>query len=86
MNFIDNIKNCIGKSDSPTLSGFRLISFGFNSVYLEDVKHVISYTPQEITVGLRAGALKISGGELFLKKYCAGDVVICGRIEKIEKI
>ncbi len=84
MSFIENIKNCIGESVGAELSEFRLAMFGFNSAYFEKVKAIISYTKEEIVLGLKKGSVKISGKELFVKKYCAGDVVICGEILKIE--
>ncbi len=85
MSLIDNVKNCIGRSDSPDLTGFRLISFNFNSAYFEDIKQIISYAKEEIVLGLKKGRLSVKGSELYVKKYCAGDVVICGAIKSIEK-
>ncbi len=85
MSFIDNIKNCIASSDSPALSGVRMTCFGFRSAYFEEIKSIISYAKDEIVLGLKSGGIILSGRELYVKKYCAGDVVICGEILKIEK-
>ncbi len=85
MSFIDNVKNCIGGEGSPEFSSFRLVSFGFNSAYFENVKRIISFSSVQVTLGLKRGEIKVSGEGLYIKKYCAGDVVICGKISKIEK-
>ncbi len=85
MSFIENIKKCIGYSDNPELAEFRVVSFAFRSAYFENVKAIISYDEQEITLSLKRGGIRVSGKELYVKKYCAGDVVICGEISKIEK-
>ncbi len=86
MSFIENIKNCIAYSDSPELNDFRLVSFSFRSIYFENVKSILSFSREEIVLGLKKGALKVSGRELYVKKYCAGDVVICGEIQKLERL
>ena len=86
MSFIDNIKNCINSWENPNLSEFRLVSFGFRSVYFENVASIVSYTKEQIVLGLKKGALKIEGKELCIKKYCGGDVVVCGEIKKIERV
>ncbi len=85
MSFFDNIKNCIYQDGAPELAGFRAVMFGFSSAYFENVKGILSFTKNEIVLGLKKGKIKLSGEELFVKKYCAGDVVICGQISKIEK-
>ncbi len=85
MSLIENIKNCIGFCEGEEKAGFRLTSFSFNSAYFENIKSVISYTAEQITLALKKGEVIVTGEELYIKKYCAGDVVICGKISKIEK-
>ncbi len=85
MSFIENIKNCIGESVGVDLGEFRATMFGFSSVYFEKIKSIVSYTKTEIVLGLKKGRVIISGNQLLVKKYCAGDVVVCGEISKIEK-
>ncbi len=85
MSFIDNIKKCIGLSESDAFCDFRLVSFGFNSLYFEKIKQIISYNKEEINLGLKSGGIKIIGENLYVKKYCAGDVVVCGKIKSIER-
>lgn len=86
MSFIDNIKNCIAGYDALNLSGFRLVSFDFRSAYFENVLGIINYTQEEITLGIKKGEIRVKGKDLYVKKYCVGDVVICGEIKSIEKV
>ena len=86
MGFIDNIKTCIGENfegvSEPT---FRAVLFGEHAVYFENVRSIIRYSPQEIKLAVKKGGVSVRGEGLYLKKYCSGDVVICGKIKAIEK-
>ncbi|MBQ9485448.1 MAG: YabP/YqfC family sporulation protein [Clostridia bacterium] len=82
MGFIEEIKNVFGEDALPE---FRVMLFG-NAVYAEGVKAIKSYSQEKIEVFINKGELKITGEELFVKKYCAGDLAVCGKIKSIEKI
>lgn len=86
MSLIDNIKNCFDCNEIPNEPNFRAVLFGENAVYLENVRSIASYNESEIIVGLKEGGLTILGNGLFIKKYCGGDLVICGKIKSIQKI
>ena len=80
MGFIENIKECIGIDTTTVNPVYRAVIFGDKAVYLEGVKHIASYTKQEIVLSLKHGSVKIVGEQLYVKKYCEGDIVVCGKI------
>ena len=86
MGFIDNIKECFSPDELPREPIFRAVVFGDGAVYLENVCSIASYTQEEISLILKRGGLIIKGCNLYIKKYCAGDVVICGAIRSLERV
>ncbi|MBE5737119.1 MAG: hypothetical protein E7348_01830 [Clostridiales bacterium] len=86
MSLIDNIRNCFNYNEIPNEPNFRAVLFGENAMYLENIKTIVKYDKEQIVLSLKDGGLDILGSELFIKKYCGGDLVVCGKIKKIEKI
>ena len=86
MGFIEDIKNCFSSSELPIEPVFRAVMFGDCALYLENVRSIIKYTTEEISVSLKKGGLNVNGSGLYVKKYCAGDLVVCGNIKSIERI
>ena len=86
MSFIDSIKNCFTPDEIPKDPIYRAVIFGDGAIYLENVCSIISYASEEISLALKKGGLVIKGRCLYIKKYCAGDVVICGKIMAIERV
>ena len=86
MSFIENIKECIGLDAQPLNPPFRAVLFGDTALYLEGVKQIVSFTSEEMVLGLKQGGLKIKGTNLYVKKYCGGDVVVCGKILGLERL
>lgn len=85
MSFIDNIKENFTEKELPVEPSFRVLIFGDNAAYIEKVCRIISYEPEEINLSLKKGSLKIKGKGLYVKKYCMGDVCVCGKITAIER-
>lgn len=85
MSFIDSIKECFNSEELPKEPIFRAVMFGDSAVYLENVKTVLHYDLEEIGLGIKKGKITVRGQGLYIKKYCAGDVIICGKIKSIEK-
>ena len=82
MSFFDSITESlnIGKN-----TFFRAVLFD-GALHVEGVKQILKYTAEEITIRLKKDGLTISGSDLFVKKYCAGDLVICGKIKSLTRI
>ena len=86
MGFIDSIKDCFCQNELPVECSYRAVLFGDSAGYFEKVKSIVSYEKEQVILSLKNGGLKISGKDLYIKKYCLGDVVICGKIQSVERI
>ena len=86
MGFIDNIKECFSEWELPKEPCFRAVLFGESAGYFENVSSIFSYSENEIVLSLKKGGLKILGEKLYIKKYCMGDIVICGKIRLVEMV
>ena len=84
MSFFDEVLKVFGDKElSPC---FRIMWIGEDALYIEGVKSVKSYSQEKIELNIKNGGLKVFGEKLFFKKYCAGDVAVCGKIKSIERI
>ena len=86
MSFIDNIRDSIGAPNTTLNPPFRAVMFGDGAIYLEGVKQILSFKQEEIVISVKNGGLKITGEGLFVKKYCLGDLVVCGKICCLTKL
>ena len=86
MGFIEEIKGCFSPDELPKEPVYRAVIFGDGAIYLENVCSILNYTCEEIALCLKKGGLIITGKNLFVKKYCVGDLVICGKIKSIERV
>lgn len=82
MGFIDSIKESLGDV-FPVQPVYRAVIFGESAGYFENIVGIKSFTCDEIVVFLKKGELKISGSELYINKYCQGDLVVCGKIKAV---
>lgn len=85
MSFMDEIKNCFDGAELPKEPIFRALFLGDNALYVENVRCISRYCLDEITLLLKRGQLTVRGENLYIKKYCAGDVVICGKIKLLQR-
>ena len=83
MSFLDEVLKVFGQEVSPA---FRVLWLGDGALYVEGVKSIKSYSQEKVELNLKNGGLKITGVGLFLKKYCAGDVAVCGTVKSIDKV
>lgn len=84
MSFIEEVIKVFGGEEIvPT---FKVMVLGENAAYIEGVKSIKSYSQEKIELFMKKGEMKITGEGLFIKKYCAGDLAVCGKIKSIEKI
>jgi sporulation protein YqfC len=86
MSFFDEINGCFSEQGLPLNPPFRAVLFGDLAIYVENVKTIAKYQCDEVILCLKNGGLIIRGKELCLKKYCAGDVAVCGKICTIERV
>lgn len=83
MSFFESIIESLGIEGGGY---FRAVMLSDQAVYLENVLSIKSYSDKEITVRLKRGGLTVTGEKMFIKKYCCGDLAICGKIEGITLI
>lgn len=86
MGFIEEIKKCFSCAEMPKEPIYRAVLFGDSAGYFENVCAVKSYQQDHVCLSLKKGELTIKGERLYIKKYCGGDVVICGKIQSIERV
>ena len=83
MGFIDEVVSVFGGENAAP--AFRAMLFGDSAAYLEGVKAIKSYSQDKIEIFIAKGEIAIKGEGLFVKKYCAGDLAVCGKIKSIER-
>lgn len=86
MSLLDNILESIGVTCLPKEQNYRYTVLGGSAGYFENISGIKYYTTEEIALSLKHGGLTVRGDNLYVKKFCAGDVVICGNILSVEKI
>lgn len=86
MSFLENVKEIFTSEELLNANSFKATLIGDRACYMEGVKTILSYSPEEIKIGLKKGGIIIKGSGLYLKKYCDGDLAVCGKIICIEKI
>ena len=83
MGFFEEIKRSLSVGGIEPL--FRAVIIGDEAGYFEGIKTVKKYTPSEVVFTVKGGEIKVRGECLVLKKYCAGDVAVCGKITAVER-
>lgn len=86
MNFLENIAEILGVKELIARPVYRATIIGDEAGYFENVLEIKSYSEEEIILSLKKGGIKILGEKLYVKKYCEGDVAVCGKIKSLERI
>ena len=82
MSFINEIKDMLGIEGEGF---FKATLIGDSSLYIEGVKYISDYSNEEIVIKVKNAQITIKGKELVIKKYCLGDLVICGKITSLAR-
>ena len=85
MNFIENLKEVLGVDEILDANQVKFTVLLDKGGYFENVKGVVSYSDTEIVLKTKPCRIVIKGENLFIKKYCEGDISICGKITSIER-
>ena len=80
MNIFENIAEILGVSDLIGKPVFKATLVGDSAGYFECVLGIKSYTENQIILCIKNAEIVITGQNLYVKKYCEGDVAICGKI------
>ena len=82
MAFIENIFDSLGFENA---NAFKVTLLGNCGGYFENVSDIRSYSSEEIVLAFKKCILTVTGENLTVKKYCMGDVAVCGKITKITR-
>ena len=85
MSFFDSVKELICLQELPTPT-FRASLIGDGAIFLEGVVAITDFTAEQIILRLRKGGFIINGKNLYVKKYCEGDLIVCGKIISTQRI
>ncbi len=83
MSFIENIFKVVGIDKELTPLPYRAVILGDVAGYFENVKTIKSYNKEEIVLKVRKGEVTVTGEDLYIKQYEAGDIVINGKIKAV---
>ena len=86
MGFLDSILGCYNSTEFSLKPTFKALLLGEDGVYLEQVKQITKYSQDQVVVSLKKGGIIVKGENLCIKKFCMGDVALCGKIKSIELI
>ena len=86
MSFFDSIINNFDEDSFVAEANFKAMLFGDTAGYFENVKAIKSFSQTEIVLRLKSGGIIITGENLYIKKYCEGDIAVCGKILKLERV
>ena len=84
MGFFDNILEnfCLPIDDGLKN---KIVLVGDTAGYFDCITGIVGYTDTEIILSLKRGKITVTGKDLYIKKFCEGDVVICGKIVKVDR-
>ena len=85
MGFIDDVLSSLGLDGLLEGAKPKTLLVGFEAGYIQGVKSILKYDGEEISLSVKGGRVTISGSNLYVKKFCEGDVVICGKITSLKK-
>ena len=85
MGLIRTVAEACGASEELLPGEFRATWFGGKSGFFEGVRGIASFSESEVVLFLKKGSLAVEGEGLGLGRYCAGDLVITGRIRRMER-
>lgn len=83
MGFIENILESLGLSEEVNEQLSKITLIGDVAGYFECVKSIKKYSKEEIIISLKKETITVTGEELSIKKYCEGDLAVCGKIKSI---
>ena len=86
MSLIEDIFESLGLGDITTGGKSKITIIDDVGAYIDSVKSIKSYSKDEIILLTKNAEIIIKGKDLMIKKYCEGDVAICGKITSLEKI
>ena len=85
MEFLKEIAKALG-ADAAGAFRVQYAVLDGKGGYFQNVKRLAQFSETEIVLRGRQGALRVEGENLSLGKYFAGDLIIEGRIVRVERL
>lgn len=81
---LDELTGKFGLPAEISPDKYRYTVFGNSGGLFEGVKSIASFSPSEIVLCVKCGALVIAGENLRIKKYGEKEIVVSGVIRGVE--
>lgn len=85
MGFIDSILDNIALPFEGDALKNKIVLVGDSAGYFDSVSSIVYFSETEVCLAVKKGKIVVFGSGLYIKKFCEGDVVLCGKITKIER-
>ncbi len=85
MAFLENILQSLGLNDNVEKEFNKIMIFGDKGAFFEGIKGIKAFSSEQIILFAKKGEVLVKGERLYIKKFCMGDVVICGKIKEIAR-
>ena len=83
MGFIEQVKTDLISNGYPYPPTYRVVLMGSSVGYFENVVGISLFSQEKIVLSLKKGSISIVGKGLWIKKFCCGDLTICGKIDSV---
>lgn len=83
-NFFNEICESVGLEPSTIRGQFKLVSLGFDSIYIEGHKGLSVFSSTEMSFKVKGGSVKILGEKLELKNFSKLSALVKGKINKVD--
>ena len=84
MRLFSEIENALGEEEI-SLSRVQYTVIDGRGGYFRNVKKLLEFSDREIVLCGKEGGIRIEGEGMHLGKYFAGDLVVLGKIERVER-
>lgn len=72
--------------DEEIAAGEKYVVFPGKCAYFENVKGIRVFSAAGVEISFKSGALRIEGEGLSVGQYCGGDLVLFGKVTKVENV
>ena len=64
---------------------FKAVIIGNSGGFFQGVRSVNKFSDSEIVMCVKGESVTVCGENMFVKKFCEGDVIICGKINCVKR-
>lgn len=85
MKLFDEIMSRLGVEEELVFGGVKYVVFDGRCAYFENVKGIGDFSSNEVQILLKKGILKVTGNNLYIRRFIEGDLAVYGEILKVER-